>query len=93
MQLHVVLLIAAGLVGPGGMIAPAQAETDRAEITLLYNAFGKASDMRKDWEFSAFIEYGGKRILFDTGNNAEVFAHNVRARGVDLTQLDSDIAA
>ena len=30
----------------------------------------------------------GKRILFDTGNNAEIFAHNVEAKGVDLKQLD-----
>ena len=44
--------------------------------------------MKKDWGFSALIEYGGKRILFDTGNNAEIFAHNVEAKGVDLRQLD-----
>ncbi len=66
----------------------AQADTDAARITVLYDAFGKATDMRKDWGFSAFIEYGGKRILFDTGNNAEIFAHNVKAKGIDLTDLD-----
>ena len=32
-------------------------------------------------------------ILFDTGNNAEVFAHNVGAKGVDLTQLDFAIVS
>ena len=44
--------------------------------------------MRKDWGFSALVEYGGKRILFDTGNNAEIFAHNVQAKGIDLSTLD-----
>jgi 7,8-dihydropterin-6-yl-methyl-4-(beta-D-ribofuranosyl)aminobenzene 5'-phosphate synthase len=44
--------------------------------------------MRKDWGFSALIEYGGKRILFDTGNNGSIFAHNVEAKGIDLKQLD-----
>ena len=39
------------------------------------------------------IEYGGKRILFDTGNNAEIFAHNVEAKGVDLRQLDFAIVS
>jgi 7,8-dihydropterin-6-yl-methyl-4-(beta-D-ribofuranosyl)aminobenzene 5'-phosphate synthase len=39
-------------------------------ITILYDAFGKPSDMKKDWGYSALIEYGGKHILFDTGNNA-----------------------
>jgi 7,8-dihydropterin-6-yl-methyl-4-(beta-D-ribofuranosyl)aminobenzene 5'-phosphate synthase len=66
----------------------ARAQAGPAQITVLYDAFGKAPDMRKDWGFSAFIEYGGKRILFDTGNNAEIFAHNVAAKDVDLTQLD-----
>ena len=74
----------------GGWVAAgtALAEQDKAEITVLYDAFGKTSTMKKDWGFSAFIEYGGKRILFDTGNNAEIFAHNVEAKGIDLTTLD-----
>ncbi len=71
-------------VGP----APALAQSDKAQITVLYDAFGKTSTMTKDWGFAAFIEYGGKRILFDTGNNAEIFAHNVKAKGIDLTKLD-----
>ena len=44
--------------------------------------------MKKDWGFSAYIEYAGKKILFDTGNNADIFAHNVQAKGIDLTKLD-----
>ena len=66
----------------------ANAQTSTAQITVLYDAFGKTSTMRKDWGFSALIEYGGKRILFDTGNNADIFAHNVEAKGIDLKQLD-----
>jgi len=65
-----------------------KASPDTARITVLYDAFGKTSSMRKDWGFSVFIEYGGKRILFDTGNNAEIFEHNVKAKGIDLTDLD-----
>lgn len=66
----------------------AQAQASAGQITVLYDAFGKTSTMTKDWGFSALIEYGGKRILFDTGNNADVFAHNVEAKGVDLKALD-----
>ncbi len=66
----------------------AQAQTSAGQITVLYDAFGKTSTMKKDWGFSALIEYGGKRILFDSGNNAEIFAHNVETKGVDLRQLD-----
>jgi 7,8-dihydropterin-6-yl-methyl-4-(beta-D-ribofuranosyl)aminobenzene 5'-phosphate synthase len=57
-------------------------------ITILYDAFGKSSSLKKDWGFSAFVEYNGKRILFDTGNNADTFAQNVNALGVDLKRLD-----
>jgi 7,8-dihydropterin-6-yl-methyl-4-(beta-D-ribofuranosyl)aminobenzene 5'-phosphate synthase len=72
-------------------LSPAHAATpnpETAQITVLYDAFGKSSSMKKDWGFAAFIEYGGKRILFDTGNNADIFAHNVKAKGIDLTRLD-----
>jgi len=55
---------------------------------VLYDAFGKDAAMQKDWGFSAFVEVDGKRILFDTGNDPQVFAHNVKAAGVDLTKLD-----
>lgn len=61
---------------------------DNGKITVLYDAFGTSGTMLKDWGFSAFIEYGGKRILFDTGNNADIFAHNVKAKGIDFTELD-----
>ena len=60
----------------------------KPQITILYDAFGKTSALTKDWGFAALIEYGGKRILFDTGNNADILAHNVKAKGVDLTKLD-----
>src|SRR5579864_3479198 len=57
-------------------------------VTILYDAFGKTPSVTKDWGFAVLVEYGGKRILFDTGNNAEIFAHNVKAMGVDLKKLD-----
>jgi 7,8-dihydropterin-6-yl-methyl-4-(beta-D-ribofuranosyl)aminobenzene 5'-phosphate synthase len=68
--------------------SPVHAQSSAAQITVLYDAFGKNSTMKKDWGFSALIEYGGKRVLFDTGNNADIFAHNVAAKGIDLRQLD-----
>jgi 7,8-dihydropterin-6-yl-methyl-4-(beta-D-ribofuranosyl)aminobenzene 5'-phosphate synthase len=71
----------------------ASAQSSTPQITVLYDAFGKTSTMTKDWGFAALIEYGGKRILFDTGNNAEIFAHNVEANGVDLKQLDFAIVS
>ncbi|MGH8502348.1 MAG: MBL fold metallo-hydrolase [Gammaproteobacteria bacterium] len=82
-MIAVALCGAVALPGPGTSIAHAE---DR--VTVLYDAFGKPSDLKKDWGFSALVEVNGKRILFDTGNNAGIFAHNVKARGVDLNSLD-----
>ncbi|HEY7843596.1 MAG TPA: MBL fold metallo-hydrolase [Bradyrhizobium sp.] len=58
------------------------------QITILYDAFGTDPAMTKDWGFSALVEVAGKRILFDTGDNADIFAANVKAKGVDLKNLD-----
>jgi len=57
-------------------------------VTILYDAFGESKNLTKDWGYSALVEHEGKRILFDTGNNAAIFEHNVKALGVDLTKLD-----
>jgi 7,8-dihydropterin-6-yl-methyl-4-(beta-D-ribofuranosyl)aminobenzene 5'-phosphate synthase len=75
-----------GLVFLAALRTSASPTEDR--VTILYDAFGKASGMKKDWGYSALVEYGGKHILFDTGNNAETFAQNVKVSGVDLKKLD-----
>src|SRR5215468_2847996 len=76
------------LVGMRTSAAGTSANTAKSQITVLYDAFGKDSAMQKDWGYAALIEYGGKRILFDTGNDAEILANNVKAKGIDLTKLD-----
>jgi 7,8-dihydropterin-6-yl-methyl-4-(beta-D-ribofuranosyl)aminobenzene 5'-phosphate synthase len=74
----------------GGYASGAVARVDSAtvQITILYDAFGQASGMQRDWGYAAFVEYGGKRILFDTGNNPDILAQNAKARGIDLSKLD-----
>lgn len=69
-------------------ISPAFAQ-DARHITILYDAFGPPSALTKDWGFAALIEYGGRRILFDTGNDARIFEHNVKRLDADLTRLDA----
>ena len=44
--------------------------------------------MQKDWGYAALVEYGQKRILFDTGNNPELLAQNAKAKSIDLSKLD-----
>ena len=59
-----------------------------AQIAVLYDAFGQTSAMQKDWGYAVLVEYGGKRILFDTGNNPDILAQNAKAKDIDLSKLD-----
>src|SRR4051794_12259289 len=79
------------LVGCATTTSPtprASADPSKAHLTILYDAFGKDSSMKKDWGYAALVEYGGTRILFDTGNNPEILAQNAKAKNVDLSNLD-----
>jgi len=77
-----VLALALLLNGPVCLAQPPN------RVTILFDAFGKPSSLKMDWGYSALVEYDGKRILFDTGNNADIFTRNVKALGVDLKRLD-----
>jgi 7,8-dihydropterin-6-yl-methyl-4-(beta-D-ribofuranosyl)aminobenzene 5'-phosphate synthase len=82
------LLLAGTITGIAIMtaaIGTAAAASPENRITILYDAFGKDTAMRKDWGFSALVEIAGKRILFDTGDDRDIFAANVKAKNVDLT--------
>lgn len=82
------LVLAAGLAttsGPQPGSAPARAQT---RVTILVDAFGDRPGLRKDWGYSALVEHGGKRILFDAGNDADALRRNAEALGEDLRELD-----
>ncbi len=78
------VLLASALALPAHATPPASPN----RVTILYDAFGGRAGLTRDWGFAAFVEFNGKRILFDTGNNADVFANNVRTLGVDLKSID-----
>lgn len=82
------LLSCALLASCASTTQASQMEKPKNQITVIYDAFGKDPAMKKDWGYAALVEVGGKRILFDTGNDAETFAQNVKAKGIDLTRLD-----
>ena len=57
-------------------------------VTILYDAFGDNPAMQRDWGYAALVEFGGKRILFDSGNNPDVLAQNAKAKAIDLSTVD-----
>ena len=81
-------LLLAGCASPASPSTRGGPDPAKAEITVLYEAFGRDPGLQKDWGYAVFVEIGGKRILFDTGNNAEVLAKNAAAKRVDLARLD-----
>jgi 7,8-dihydropterin-6-yl-methyl-4-(beta-D-ribofuranosyl)aminobenzene 5'-phosphate synthase len=83
-----VILVLVGWAMTTSTTLMASASPQKPQITILYDAFGKDSAMQKDWRYAALVEYGGKRILFDTGNNPEALARNAKARTIDLSKLD-----
>jgi 7,8-dihydropterin-6-yl-methyl-4-(beta-D-ribofuranosyl)aminobenzene 5'-phosphate synthase len=87
-SLTILAMLLAGCATTASPPAAAGGDSTKAQITVLYDAFGKPSAMQKDWGYSALIEYGGKRILFDTGNNPNILAQNAKAKGIDLSKLD-----
>jgi 7,8-dihydropterin-6-yl-methyl-4-(beta-D-ribofuranosyl)aminobenzene 5'-phosphate synthase len=82
------LALFAGCNVPLSATEALRAGQDKAQIIILYDAFGKDPAMQKDWGYAAFIEYGGKRILFDSGNNPDILEQNAKAKRVDLSKLD-----
>jgi 7,8-dihydropterin-6-yl-methyl-4-(beta-D-ribofuranosyl)aminobenzene 5'-phosphate synthase len=79
------------LVGSATTVAdapPASTNPAKVQITILYDAFGKPSTMQRDWGYAALVEYSGKRVLFDSGNNPEILAQNAKAKNIDLSELD-----
>jgi 7,8-dihydropterin-6-yl-methyl-4-(beta-D-ribofuranosyl)aminobenzene 5'-phosphate synthase len=90
MKLRKNLFVAASLAAAPILIAPTPvaAAEPAGQITILYDAFGADAAMKKDWGFSALVEISGKRILFDTGNDPDIFAANVKAKNIDLASID-----
>jgi 7,8-dihydropterin-6-yl-methyl-4-(beta-D-ribofuranosyl)aminobenzene 5'-phosphate synthase len=70
------------------LIRGVAAQEPPARVTIIYDAFGQPSALKRGFGYSALVEYAGKRILFDTGADVNDFASNAKILGVDLTRLD-----
>jgi len=58
-------------------------------VLVLYDNRSDRSDLQPGWGFSALIEFGGHRVLFDTGADKGVLEHNATTLGVDLATIDT----
>lgn len=84
-----IALATAASVCVAGTPDRATAAAGDTRITVLVDAFGSRPDLAQDWGYAALVEHGGKRILFDTGNDSDGFVRNAQRLGVDLGHLDA----
>jgi len=49
-------------------------------IQIVYNNITSKNspDLQTDWGFAAFVDYDGKRILFDTDNDGDILLKNIK---------------
>jgi 7,8-dihydropterin-6-yl-methyl-4-(beta-D-ribofuranosyl)aminobenzene 5'-phosphate synthase len=80
-------LVLALLIGFASPVAAQRAATGN-QITILYDAFSNQPGLAVDWGYAALVEFEGKRILFDTGNDAAMFEANIKHLHVDLSKID-----
>ncbi len=57
-------------------------------ITIIYDNRSSREDLQPGWGFSALVEHGGKRLLFDSGGDKIVLEANASALGIDLKSTD-----
>ena len=57
------------------------------ELRIVYDESSAMSGVRTDFGFSALVDFRGHRILFDSGNDAAIFLHNLDALRVDPASI------
>ena len=58
-------------------------------ILILYDNTAWEKNMTPDWGFSCMVEFGNKKILFDTGAKPDILKSNMRSLDVDPLDMDS----
>ncbi len=58
-------------------------------VTNIYDSVGAGkAGTRADWGFAVYVNYNGKKILFDTGMDPGILEQNTKALGIDLSAVD-----
>ncbi len=60
---------------------------EKITVTILYDNCKVSEDFQEGWGFSALIEIGHRKILFDTGNDRDSFFFNLEKLGIDCGEI------
>jgi 7,8-dihydropterin-6-yl-methyl-4-(beta-D-ribofuranosyl)aminobenzene 5'-phosphate synthase len=58
-------------------------------ITTLFDNYEFKEGLKTGWGFSALIEYGDQKILFDTGASGEILLQNIEVLGLELKDVEA----
>jgi 7,8-dihydropterin-6-yl-methyl-4-(beta-D-ribofuranosyl)aminobenzene 5'-phosphate synthase len=58
------------------------------DLTIVFNNVEYGADLGSSWGFGCYIEYGGRRILFDTGGDGPMLIANMDKLGIDPVSID-----
>jgi 7,8-dihydropterin-6-yl-methyl-4-(beta-D-ribofuranosyl)aminobenzene 5'-phosphate synthase len=59
----------------------------KIKITIIYDNCKENRDLQEGWGFSALVEIGYRKILFDTGNDRDAFFSNLEKLGIDCGEI------
>ncbi|MFC1545334.1 MBL fold metallo-hydrolase [Gemmatimonadota bacterium] len=88
--LLILTIINAGLaISPdSGAKSNRQDPDSELRISIIYDNYAHDRNMQTDWGFSALLEFGGNRVLFDTGTDGEILLSNADHLGLKLSQME-----
>ncbi len=75
--------VAAGLATLGASLAAGPG----LGIHIVYDNTSADGGLREDWGFSAVATVGDRRVLFDSGADADLFLRNLAALGIDPASI------
>ena len=57
------------------------------KITIIFDNTAFKKDLQANWGFAAFVEAGGKKILFDTGGSGGILLSNMERLGISPNDI------
>lgn len=76
----------------GGMpVAGQPAQPSDLRLTILYDNTSTSPELTADAGFAALVEYGGHKLLFDTGAIGSILLDNMQQLGVDPGSIEAVI--
>jgi 7,8-dihydropterin-6-yl-methyl-4-(beta-D-ribofuranosyl)aminobenzene 5'-phosphate synthase len=61
---------------------------DTIKITILYDNIPFDDNLKTSFGFSALVEKGEKKVLFDTGGKEDMLIYNMKQKGIDPKTID-----